>query len=85
VATIYTSISDKTVDVSAKTQHFTQQLRSSVCMKRQWVPSAIAGDRLEVQECDAAGRAGAQCDDSFHSPRVVTEVHVSVGNQVVVD
>jgi hypothetical protein len=54
-------------------------------MKRQWVPSAIAGDRLEVQECDAAGRAGAQCDDSFHSPRVVTEVHVSVGNQVVVD
>ena len=54
-------------------------------MKRQWVPSAIAGDCLEVQECDAAGLAGAQCDDSFHSPRVVTEVHVSVGNQVVVD
>jgi hypothetical protein len=57
-----------------------------VCRTRcQWVPSAIAGDRLEVQECDAAGLAGAQCDDSFHSPRVVTEVHVSVGNQVVVD
>jgi hypothetical protein len=54
-------------------------------MRCQWVPSAIAGDRLEVQECDAAGLAGAQCDDSFRSPRVVTEVHVSVGNQVVVD